>query len=207
MVIKVILLDLDGTLIDSRKCVGELYNHIAERNKLKPPTSEEVDSVFHIPLIQGLMRIYGIPESEAARISEVRYDVYDRILPLIEVDSNAGNVLGNLKRRYKLGIVTGRGSTTYRILNMFGLQSYFDIVVDRTQYANAKPHPECLHVAMKKLGFKPEETVYVGDGGVDVQAANDAGVTSIYLSRTNHPNARYNIEKLEELEPLLMGLS
>ena len=64
------------------------------------------------------------------------------------------------------------------------MHKYFDVIVTFEDYSKPKPDPEPIFVAMKKLGSRPEETVYIGDAMADMKAANSAGVRFMaYKSR------------------------
>jgi phosphoglycolate phosphatase len=78
-----------------------------------------------------------------------------------------------LKRGIRLGIV----STKYRyrieaILERLGARDRFDVIVGGEDTETHKPDPEGLRVALRSLGVRPVESVYVGDHVVDAEAAS-----------------------------------
>ena len=90
------------------------------------------------------------------------------------------NILHELKRHYKLGIVTGRPRQEAEyVLRRFGLDSQFDVLItlEDTPGPKMKPDPHGINLAMKKL--TATRAFYVGDTVDDVKAAVDAGITPV----------------------------
>jgi len=206
MVVRTVLYDLDGVIVDSKDGNRELFYTVAGYHGLRQPTAQEVDSVFHLTFVEGLMKLFNLSEEEAVRMANADHKGFERGLPLMRIYPNLQTILSGLYQKYFLGIVTGRGVTTYKVLDHFGLSKYFDVIVDCTRYQKPKPDPESLLLAIRILGVSPDQTVYVGDSDVDVEAASTAGAIPVHIGDNDSSGARYNIRKLDELEPLLTGL-
>lgn len=101
------------------------------------------------------------------------------------VPSGALKTLSELDVKYKMGVVTSRiRRGAFDALRAKKMQKYFDVIVAFEDYSRPKPDLEPIFVAMKKLGSRSEETVYIGDAMTDIKAANSAGVRFIaYRSR------------------------
>jgi HAD superfamily hydrolase (TIGR01549 family) len=87
----------------------------------------------------------------------------------------------------KLGLVTTRGSNSLpRLLSMYGIADYFDIIVNRDDTKERKPHPAPIVIALNKLGIPDNSrsrVLYVGDLQVDdVIAGNAAGVKTVLIT-------------------------
>ena len=65
------------------------------------------------------------------------------------------------------------------IIKDFGLEGYFDYIMTASQVTYPKPHPEPLLKVLKHFGVEPDEALFIGDGEVDMQAAQGAGVPFI----------------------------
>jgi HAD superfamily hydrolase (TIGR01662 family) len=85
------------------------------------------------------------------------------------------------KKGYKLGIFTNTSiATIKRDLKGLGLER-FSSVVSEEDVKNKKPSGEGIVKIMSELKISPEETVYIGDCPVDIQASRDAGCRSVAL--------------------------
>jgi HAD superfamily hydrolase (TIGR01509 family) len=76
----------------------------------------------------------------------------------------------------KLGVATnGQRAITEEALKRLDASGLFDVVLGADDVKNAKPAPDMILCACERLGFKPEEAVYVGDQPTDVAAGRAAG--------------------------------
>ncbi|PIN98872.1 MAG: hypothetical protein COT90_02120 [Candidatus Diapherotrites archaeon CG10_big_fil_rev_8_21_14_0_10_31_34] len=107
-------------------------------------------------------------------------------------------VFMELKKEFKLGIVTGRPRKEAEYsLKLNGLDAFFDFkkIVCREDTKKSKPDAKPLFLAAKNIGSK--KAVYVGDSINDVLAAEKAKMKSIYLGKENLGD--YSIKKIEDL--------
>ena len=108
-----------------------------------------------------------------------------------------------------MGVVTNKA--TYKakeVLVMLGINKYFEVVIGREDVVNGKPSGEGILTAMNRLGFKKEETLYLGDNDIDYLTAKDAGVDCLLVSWGPRElklldKANYVINKYEQLEEIL----
>ena len=85
-----------------------------------------------------------------------------------------------LKRRFVLGLVTaGSRGRVRQQLREFGLGALFSARVFSEDSPQKKPHPAPLQIALKRLGARAQECVYVGDTAEDIEMARRAGMRSI----------------------------
>jgi adenylosuccinate lyase len=85
----------------------------------------------------------------------------------------------------KVALVTTRGSNSLpRLLEMYGIAEYFDVIINRDQAKERKPHPQPIALALEQLGITdPSRAIYVGDKQVDdVIAGNALGMKSVLIS-------------------------
>ncbi len=88
-----------------------------------------------------------------------------------------------------LGIATnGEGSLTEAMIRTLGVNHLFDVVVGAGDVVNAKPAPDMILLACRRVGIDPRETVFVGDSLEDMQAGREAGVRA--LVSVNNPDKR-----------------
>jgi len=168
-----IVLDMDGTFLDSRELIYQAMNDVlAIRNVAV--TREEMAAVTGQP-VQAMYRVLA-PEHDPAELELEHLKHHEDHLDLLDIYPDTHEVLAYLSQHYKLGIFTGFDKLTYERLDQFKLRPYFQSIVENTRYTKHKPDPEGLVLCMQELGVSPDTTVYVGDGITDMKAGKAAGV-------------------------------
>lgn len=178
--VKLIIFDLDGTVVDAYEAIIDSFNYMM--NKLHLPSISPTlirkavgwgDRMLLKPFLGGnlLTRALDIYR-EHHKISLVKKS---RLIP------GAINILKYLKKkRYKLAVASNRPSEFSGILiRHLKIDKFFDFVLYADQIKKGKPDPQIIKKIMRSLKVSPQQTVYVGDMVVDVQAAKAAKVTSI----------------------------
>ncbi|MDH5795580.1 MAG: HAD family hydrolase [Candidatus Bathyarchaeota archaeon] len=112
------------------------------------------------------------------------------------VDPEAYDVLGVLKSRFKIGLVTNwdYSPSIYRLLADYELEGHFEIVVVSDEVGVAKPDPRIFHIALERAGLEPTEAIYVGDAPEDVEGSLAAGLHPILIKRPQKERHREDIE-------------
>jgi HAD superfamily hydrolase (TIGR01549 family) len=130
------------------------------------------------------------------------------------LDPEAKNVLKQLHRTYKLGLVSNFSvpECGYELLEQYGLKQYLDAVVISGAVNRRKPSPDIFHKALEALGVEASETVFVGDSLTDdVQGSQNVGMTAVLVKRSPIPEDNKVkpdaiVERLSELPKLIADL-
>ena len=191
-----LLLDLDGTLLDTAPDMGGALNLLrAEHGLAALPAATIRPVVSH-----GAMRLVklGFPEAEGDAFELLRL----RFLELYAANLAIGTrlfpgfdrVLDALEGSHlPWGIVTNKpGWLTAPLLAALGLDGRAACAVSGDTVAERKPHPLPLLHAAQLVGVDPAACVYVGDAERDIQAGRAAGMTTVvaaygYLSDDEDP--------------------
>ena len=193
---RALLLDLDGTLLDTAPDMGGALNRLRAENGLEPLPFECIRPVVS----HGAVRLVslGFPEASGTAFESLRlrflaiyaehlaegtrlFDGFDVVLESLEI------------RGLPWGIVTNKPARlTNPLLAALGLDRRAACAVSGDTLAERKPHPLPLLHAADLIGVHPEHCVYVGDAERDIQAGRAAGMTTVvasygYLSQHDDP--------------------
>jgi phosphoglycolate phosphatase len=213
-----ILVDLDGTMIDSAPDIAAAVNRMLAQLDAPPLPIDTVRGfigwgVAHL-VRQVMAHAPGVrPADEAAALALFERHYLDcnghhsTIYPGVLQGLTTLRGLG-----YALACVTNKPRPYAEpLLDALGLSPCFDTVACGEPALPLKPHPALLLAACRRLGAQPAQCVMVGDSGVDASAAGRAGMP-VYLVRYGYHNgaspdaAPCNgyIDALDEL-PALLG--
>ena len=92
------------------------------------------------------------------------------------------NVLDALSARYPMVLVSNFYGNIHAVLSSYGLDGYFNKVVESAVVGVRKPDPQIFALGVEALGLKPEEIVVVGDSyGKDIKPAHSLGCHTIWI--------------------------
>lgn len=190
-----VIFDCDGVLFDSRQANIHFYNHLLTRFGL-PPLKKEQVAFVHMHTADDSVRylFQGTPCLEAAQAYRKTVDYTPFIQDMI-MEPGLRELLDTLKSRFGLAVATNRSNTIGQVLQRYGLESCFDIVVSSLDVTNPKPHPESLLKILDFFEIKPDHAFYVGDSLVDYETARAARV--IFIAYKNRGlEAAYHVDNL-----------
>lgn len=201
--LKAVLFDVDGVLIDSKKSNVFFFKRLLREAGYDEPSEKAIAGCAHMSLRQTIASLIGISdEAEISRIQElVKHDkLRGTDASLIEFPHRLEEILEQLHAKYKLGIVTNRMRIGVDdIFSLRQIEHLFDVVVTVEDYENPKPHPEPLLVALKKLGITADQAIYIGDTHADVEAATAAQMKCIHVAMSKHRDATAGVREFNEL--------
>jgi putative hydrolase of the HAD superfamily len=162
---------------------------------------------FNLRIFLTLQRLgFKLRESDptATGATKVFADEFKRHTSL---DPEALDVLKQLHRKYRLGVVSNFGipECGWELLDEYGLRQFLDAVVISGEINRRKPSPEIFKMGLEALDVKASETIFVGDSlDLDVQGPQDVGMKTILIKRRPLPEGTLVkpdaiIEKLSEL--------
>jgi phosphoglycolate phosphatase len=182
-----LLFDLDGTLVDSVPDIADAINKVLVADGF--PALEVADVRKMIgngiqKLVERAFEASGktLAGDELTRMTERMMEVYARGLTVATVlmPGAAGAAAWLHQRGHRLAVVTNKPEAFSReIVEHFGLDKMFTVVVGGDTCATRKPDPEMLFHACRELGVAPDDAILVGDSPADVNAALAGGFPSI----------------------------
>jgi len=181
---RAVLFDLDGTLIDSAPDLAGAANALRAKHGMQPLPYEQLRPMVGTGA-RGMVGVaFGVAPGderfeqlrdaflalyELAMLDRTR--VFDDIEPLLAGLETAGipwGIVTNKATRFALPVAQG-----------VGLVPRAGALVCGDTTPHAKPHPEPLWEAARRLGCEPAECLYVGDDLRDVQAGHAAGMGTL----------------------------
>jgi pyrophosphatase PpaX len=198
---RVILFDLDGTLIDSGPIIMASMRHASVTVLGREPDEEAVRAA-----IGGQGLVSQMRDLDPDRVDEL-IDVYrahnEPLHATLETFDGVPELLRELRGHgHRLGIVTAkRRSTVHLAFDRFPfLAELTDVLVGAEDTERHKPDPDPVLEALQRLGAAPEEAVYVGDSPFDIRAGNAAGTYTIAVGWGGiHPDHRLLAEEPDAL--------
>ncbi|EOU1755500.1 pyrophosphatase PpaX [Clostridium perfringens] len=194
--IKAVLFDLDGTLINTNDLILKSFKHTFKTMLDLEPTEEEITMNYGRPL-QEIFKSY-----DENRIEEM-INCYRKINLELHDDeckefADVDLMLQTLKNKgIKIGVVTSKKSDmAERGAKLMGIFKYFDTFITPEVTIKHKPEGEPVLKACENLGVSPSEALVVGDSPYDILAGKNAGAKTCGVKYTALP-----IEKLQESKP------
>ncbi|RLA68594.1 MAG: HAD family hydrolase [Epsilonproteobacteria bacterium] len=178
---KIVLFDLDGTIIDSTEAILESFEKAYVSFGVDVPDEEKIKSLIGLPLDVMFVKL-GVDESEATAYVNAYKEHYRTIHTQKTVLlPNAKEAIVLAHGYAKLGIVTTKTSEYSRILlEHFDLMKYFDVLIGRQEVEHPKPNPEPVIKALAALDQSYGQVAYfVGDTEADMLAAEGAGIACV----------------------------
>ena len=186
--IKSVLFDMDGVLIDSFDICFDSFNFVLSNFGYKTFDKKEYRKRFWGFFIERDFKI--ATKANDDKINEmVKFYTknYPKFIKEIKVYDNVPDVLKKMKKqKLKLAVITSTlREVTKKILLYFKLLKFFDVIVCGDDVKNPKPEPDMIFEACKKLNVRPEECLVVGDTESDEKAAKAANSKFILVRNEN----------------------
>ncbi len=194
--IEAVMYDMDGTLIDSAALITKTFNHMFKTLGYPTMTEQEVMRKTSLSLVDFVTK-YLKPEDGIKGVHIFR-DYYSKVyLDESRPFPMAEQILESLSYKYSQGIITNKkGSFARTLSDHLGLSKHITKIIGAQDGYKTKPSGEMLSAFLEFVGSGKDSCVYVGDGPVDIEAANEAGIDCFALV-----SKYYSTEELAKLSP------
>jgi len=186
---KIIIFDLDGTLVDNEVSFDEMRGRIAKRLNIP---KKKLDPLYETLIsldIPGGLKILNDEEVRRAEHSRYKYGLSDLFEFLRQ-------------RRIKIALLT-RNCRKAALKALGYLSSGIDVMITRDDGYKLKPSPEGIFAILNRFAILPKDALVVGDYNFDIEAGRLAGCKTV---RMGPGFADFNVRNLEELTHLIKKL-
>lgn len=209
---KLIVFDLDGTLLNSLEDLADSANHVLEQHGF-PTHPVDAYRYFVGDGVRKLIeRILPQEERTEARIEQCRQEFVAYYKVHMEdktsVYEGITELLVELKNRgLKIAVATNKVHIAVKpLMEKYFPEIRFDSMIGQREGVPVKPAPQIMFDILRETGCEPSEALHVGDTATDMQLAHNAGVTPVGvlwgyrpLKELQEAGAKFIIEKPEEL--------
>ena len=175
---KLIIFDLDGTLLDTSPGFFSSIAETARKNGLKEPDAEELRTFIGPPIQDSFKRFYSVSAEEAdALAADFRDDYANRTLLMATPYPGIFEAIETLiGQGHKIAVCTyKRQSYALPLLDHFGFTRYTGLIYG-SDSENKFTKSDLLAQCIAESGFEKQNALLVGDTGSDLKAAADVGI-------------------------------
>ncbi|MBI5633519.1 MAG: HAD-IA family hydrolase [Nitrospirae bacterium] len=208
--IKLIIFDLDGTLVDSSVDLTNALNYAIEPCGIEKLTAKQTKGLVGEGITKLIEDLLGPDRCDVHSLTLDRFMSYysDHLVDFTVPYSGVVDTLKDLSSFRKAVVSNKRESLSKAVLGDLGLLRYFDLVLGSDSVGEKKPSPKPLMKVMEALSCRPSDTVIVGDSNFDIEAGRAAGtltcaVTYGYRDARLLKNADMHIDCFHDLLGLL----
>ncbi len=181
---KAVIFDLDGTLLNTIDDLGDSVNYVLKKHNYPTFSIEE----YKYKVGNGMRKLIERSLPENKRNDETIEQILAEFMAYYgehKMDKtapydNIEQLLKTLKQKgVKTAVVTNKAHISAKPLMDEVFPGLFDVVVGQKEGVPTKPDPTSVFAVLKELGVNADECLYLGDSGVDMQTAKNAGIFGI----------------------------
>lgn len=194
--IKGVIFDMDGVLVDNRDVHFEAFDRFSRRHGVQM-RRERLIEFFGRGNDEILRAIWPEEALKGKNISELGTEkeaIYrDLFRERIKPVKGLIDFLKELRARdFKMAVgSSGPTENVDFVVDTLGIRGYFDAIVNGDMVTRRKPDPEIYTLAIKKLGLTPEECLVIEDAPPGIEAAHGAK-TKVAVLLTTFPKERFD---------------
>ena len=178
--IKYIITDFDGTLVDTMKANMAAYTEAFEESGYG--FSDKLYAKAFGLRFDDMCNVLGVTENKTVRdkIKTLKSEVYPKYFDLIKVNKELLHFIASIPDVKVAIATTAAKKNFYNVMRYVLPGATVDVIVTGEDVKNGKPDPEVYNIAKEKLGVTDNSEVLVfEDSEVGIKAANNAGIVNV----------------------------
>lgn len=182
--IKLILLDFDGTLVDTRNANAEAYIEALAEVGIHLTKEEYLKHYFGVRCME-FMQMVGLTDGKAiAELRRRKIELYPKYFDSVRLNSALWSWCQMMRAQgAKVYIVsTGHRDNITNVMRYLKLSNGIDGIITGDDVERPKPYPDCFLKAMDIVGATPAETIIFEDSVYGLQSAKDSGATFVKIN-------------------------
>jgi len=198
---RLIMFDMDGTLIDSGTSITNTINHVRANLGFESMEKNFILEKVNDPDINTAQFFYGTSDftEQQKVLFEDHYDA--NCLKNLELYDGIKKLVDDLSSDFTLAVATNANSIfAKRMLDYVGIGKHFKTILGYDSVENAKPHPEMVYKILDTHDIQKQNAQLIGDSHKDIMAASNAGIDSVLVNWGFSNHEKEAIETIEELE-------
>lgn len=194
--LKLVIFDLDGTLVNAYSAINSSFNYVMHKLGLKPQSAAVIrgavgwgDANLLKPYISAkdLKRALGLYRRHHKHSLLAYARLYPGVLRLLRQLKTKG---------YKLAVASNRPTEfSLILLEHLRLIDFFDYVLCADKLKYGKPHPQILNNIIKHFAVKRSQALYVGDMAIDAQAGRRSRIKTVIVTAGSSSNRQIKKER------------
>ena len=186
--IKCILIDLDGTIINSGPDLIDSLNFVLRNQNIKPVESRIIGTLVGGGAKAMIMRAYQNlklkpPLNIDLLVEEFLEFYFENCSNKSFLYPNVFDTLKRLKSKFRIALCTNKKQfITEKILIDFKIEDFFDFVLGSDSKIKLKPDTDMLEYCLNECHVAPEHAIMIGDSSNDIMPAKTLGMKSIYVT-------------------------
>lgn len=206
---KLIIFDMDGTLVNSSITIANAINYVRKNLGFEPMDSKKILTLVNDHTINPAQVFYHAKAFDKdhekwfseyyTKNHENELVLYDEIKELLFTLKNRGKKLAVATNAY-------RGSTIESLTHL-DVYTLFDAIACYDDVLQGKPHPDMLYKLLDELDINEKEAIFIGDGSRDEMAAKAANIDYIMVDWgfTEHGDKDV-VNSVQELKEILLNV-
>lgn len=183
IIVKLAIFDLDGTILDTLEDLTESVNYALVDSGFPKRSLDEVRTFVGNGILKLIQRAVplGTADKDVDKVYDTFKDYYkehcaDKTKPYAGILQ----LLSDLRKQgCKTAVVSNKADFAVRILCEKYFDGLFDMVLGARDGVRKKPYPDAVLEVLERMEVQKSEAVYIGDSEVDIDTANNAGLSCI----------------------------
>jgi len=200
---KLIIFDMDGTLVNSSLTIANAINYVRKNLGFEAMDQTKILRMVNDHTLNPAKTFYHAESFDSdherwfseyyTKNHENELVLYEGIKEMLMHLKEAGHTLAVATNAY-------RGSTIESLTHL-GVYEYFDAIACYDDVENGKPHPDMLYKILDELEHSKEKSIFIGDGPRDEMASKNAEIPYIMVDWgfTEHVDAVRTVDELKNM--------